>query len=49
MEEEYPDTNEEFELMHAEEMEMLNEMDNDQYGLFLKVWCGSDKFSCRCT
>ncbi|KAG8312260.1 hypothetical protein J6590_026706 [Homalodisca vitripennis] len=32
MADEYPDPDEEFELMHAEEMEMLNEMDNMDYG-----------------
>uniref|UniRef100_A0A1B6J544 AAA+ ATPase domain-containing protein n=1 Tax=Homalodisca liturata TaxID=320908 RepID=A0A1B6J544_9HEMI len=31
MADEYPDPDEEFELMHAEEMEMLNEMDNMDY------------------
>lgn len=35
MADEYPDPDEEFELMHAEEMEMLNEMDcTDDYGLY---------------
>lgn len=32
MAEEYPNPDEEFELMHAEEMEILNEIDCTEYG-----------------
>lgn len=32
MDDEYPNPDEEFELMHAEEMEILNEVDSCEYG-----------------
>lgn len=32
MADEYPNPDEEFDLMHAEEMEILNEIDSCEYG-----------------